>query len=1129
MTPQTRRLMPVALANFFGTLNDNAFKNVAYLAMAASITDSSKELVLNARVSIVFTIPFIIFSVIAGWAGDKFSRDKVMRFAKACEFPIMLVGAIAIMAYDSKAPNPILGGLLYSCVFLMALQSTFFVPARASIMPQLFNEQEIKDANGKLELLNFAGIILGTALAILCVAIKEVTFILPIFAIAGWLFIRKTEKVPAANPDLPFSLNPIKELAGPMKTLFGNKGLLASTVAETIFYSIGLVLVFSIFNLGKYELHLDDTGRSLLLLPLTFGIGLGCFIAGRVNHTTMNRGLCVPGLMGMTFSLCQLISCSSPVMAGVWILFAGFFGGLFILPVKVYLQEETPQNERVRIMAAENIIVFIGMLLTTWITFEFGKRSDNITTYMVIWSCASILALTSIAAACVLSNNFLRLIVLGPIRLHYRIKVRGLENVPHEGPLLLLPNHSTWIDGFLISAAVPRNIVFMIDSVYYNKPLLKPFFEMFDFLPVNAGRKSVLQSLEAGKQALADGKALCLFPEGVLTRSGFMNEFKSGFQRVLKGNDQATVLPVYMGGTWGSTFSLRGGERISFSNTTGPLPPKISVHVGEAVAHDLPALDLWEKVKELEFIDHKIRADENVPGPVKFLHYAKLKPFGSIFIDPEKGPIKNLPLLIKILALSAKIKKIQGKKEYTSILLPNTVAAVSSALAAYYQESIPVFLNSTVSKDGLAHALKTTDCQHVITSKLAIKKMNIDLPESCTPIYLEDIAKSIGKIDVLKALLSIARPSHWICKAKIDDTATILFSSGSTGTPKGVELTHLNVSSNLDSLGTVCDLNDKDIVLGHMPLFHAFGFLSAFYLPISHGTPTVMQANPLDAKAVSHNMGKYNCTLLFATPSFLANYTRRCKEEDFNKLRLVLVGAEKLNSNTAQEFFDKFGILPTEAYGATELAPGISFNAPVKIWELGKKNLRENSVGRPLPGIQVKTVNPDTLEDLSNGVAGLLLVRSPSTMRGYLKDPDRTKAVLKNGWYITGDIASINRDGSIQLQGRLSRFSKIAGEMVPHGAVEEALYQETGTDSSQLAVMGVPDEARGEKLVVLFTALPKEINDLIDTLRNNGLPNLWIPKPQNFIKIEEIPLLGSGKIDLKALKDLAIKMVGGID
>ena len=335
----------------------------------------------------------------------------------------------------------------------------------------------------------------------------------------------------------------------------------------------------------------------------------------------------------------------------------------------------------------------------------------------------------------------------------------------------------------------------------------------------------------------------------------------------------------------------------------------------------------------------------------------------------------------------------------------------------------------------------------------------------------------------------------------------------------------MNVSANLESLSRVCALGKNDVLLGHMPLFHAFGFLSAFYLPLSYGTPTVMFANPLDAKGVSENMGKYNCTILFGTPSFLANYTRRCQKEDFKSLRMVIVGAEKLKKTIQQEFYDKFGILPTEAYGATELAPGISFNAPMKIWELGKKQLRENSVGRPLPGIQIKTVNPDTMENLTNGEAGLLLVRSPSTMRGYLKDQDKTEAALKNGWYITGDIASINRDGSIELEGRLSRFSKIAGEMVPHGAVEEAISQESNSDPTQMAVMGVPDDARGEKLVVLYTELGMDIDQIIKALRQRGIPNLWIPRPQNFFKITEIPLLGSGKLDLKGLKDLAISKV----
>ena len=1118
-----RKLMPVALSNFFGTLNDNAFKQATILALALTIGagGEAQEMSLNATISSIFILPFIFFSFIAGWTGDRFSRKSVMRIAKAAEFPIMLIGMFALIFYKPDG-SQLITGLLYSCIFLMALQSTFFVPARAGIMPQLFNEQEIKDANGNLELLNFAGIILGIAYGGVCAEYDFAKMLLPVFALVGYYLIRKTKDVQAEKPDLAFSMNPMKELADPMKTILRDKGLLVCAIGETVFYSVGIVLVFAVTSLGKFEFELSDLNRSLLLIPLTIGIGIGCFLAGRVNHTKMNRGLAVPGLLGMATFLCLLANCNSATEAGAYLLFAGVFGGLFVLPVKVYLQEQTPGAERGRILAAENIIVFLGMLISTQGVLWLGTQENGITSRSVIMLCASVIAVTCIVASFLLSNHFVRLMILGPVALIYRIRTKGLENIPHEGPLLLLPNHSTWIDGFILSAVVPRDVIFMIDREYYNKPLLKPFFEMLGFIPVHTGRKSVLESLELGKQALADGKALCLFPEGVLTRSGFLNEFKSGFLRVLQGNEDTKVVPVYMGGTWASTFSMRSGEGLSILNTEGLLPPQLSITLGKAVPHTTTPLELWSVVKDLEHQDYMERAHNGLPGHINFLKRARRKPFKSIFIDPEKGPINNLSLLIKVFVLSAKLKKAQKHSEtYTGILLPNSVPTVSAALASYFADSIPVFLNPTVSKEGLEHAMHQCGMKSVLTSRIAIKKLKIELPDGIEAIYLEDLAKGITKGDLFKACIRALLPSRMISNSQAEDTATVLFSSGSTGTPKGVVLSHRNVSSNLNSLSDVCALTKADRVLGHMPLFHSFGFLSAFWLPICNGIPTVMQTNPLDAKAVGENMGKYHCSILFGTPTFLSTYTRRCTEDNFKNLRLAIVGAEKLPTSTAQAFREKFGIMPTEAYGATELSPGVALNAPIKIWQLGKKILREGSVGRPLPGIQVKTVNPDTMEDLPAGEMGLLLISSPGIMKGYLNDPDRTAEVMRENWYISGDMAKIEKDGSIQLTGRLSRFSKIAGEMVPHGAIEEAIHLALESESPEVAVVGLPDPSRGEKLIILHTELSLENDKLIEALRERGLPNLWIPKAQNFKKIDEIPLLGSGKVDLKAIKTLA--------
>jgi acyl-[acyl-carrier-protein]-phospholipid O-acyltransferase/long-chain-fatty-acid--[acyl-carrier-protein] ligase len=280
--------------------------------------------------------------------------------------------------------------------------------------------------------------------------------------------------------------------------------------------------------------------------------------------------------------------------------------------------------------------------------------------------------------------------------------------------------------------------------------------------------------------------------------------------------------------------------------------------------------------------------------------------------------------------------------------------------------------------------------------------------------------------------------------------------------------------------------------------------------------------SPLDTRIVAKLARTRSATLLLATPTFLRTYLRRCDPEELSSLEVVVAGAEKLPISLCDAFEKKFGIRPVEGYGTTELSPLVSVNVPPSRSKSANIDLKEGSVGRPVPYVSVKAVDPETYEDLPLGTPGMLLVKGPNVMKGYLGQPEETAKVMHKGWYITGDMAMIDTDGFIHITGRLSRFSKLGGEMVPHIRIEEAIQKILGTeDQLTVVVASVPDERKGERIVVVHTKLamsPKEICERLGTL---GLPNLWIPSPDSFLEVEAIPILGSGKVDLKAVSDLA--------
>jgi len=441
---------------------------------------------------------------------------------------------------------------------------------------------------------------------------------------------------------------------------------------------------------------------------------------------------------------------------------------------------------------------------------------------------------------------------------------------------------------------------------------------------------------------------------------------------------------------------------------------------------------------------------------------------------------------------------------------------------------VPVNLNYTVSNETLASCARQCDLKTIISARAFLERVHV-LPPVQT-VLLEDLgAKPRFSERAAAALASALLPTRALMRfagagriPSLDDLATIIFSSGSTGEPKGVMLTQYNLASNVAQLDQVFLLEREDRIMGILPFFHSFGFTATLCLPAAVGVGVVFHPNPLDSRVIGALINKYRVTMLLATPTFLNTYLRRCTPEEFGSLRFVMAGAEKLPERVAMAFEDHFGIRPLEGYGCTECSPVVTVNTDdfrrASFRQVGAKR---GSIGHPLPGITVKIIDPETQQRLAIDQPGLLLVRGPNVMQGYLKHPEKTAEVLRDGWYNTGDIATVDEDGFLRVTDRLSRFSKIGGEMVPHIKIEENLQELVGAREQMFVVTAVPDEKKGERLIVLHTVSEEQLEACLTGLGKSDLPALWRPRRDQFVRLPKLPYLGTGKLDLRKARELA--------
>lgn len=723
----------------------------------------------------------------------------------------------------------------------------------------------------------------------------------------------------------------------------------------------------------------------------------------------------------------------------------------------------------------------------------------------------------------------------------YRIRAIGTTNVPTTGPVLLLSNHVTYIDWLLIWKACPRKVRFVAFAGWTKNPIFKWFLKLTDSILIDGegGPKQIVKSLKQITAALDAGQVICLFPEGALSRGGgVMLPFRRGFERVLKDARQPVpVIPVCLNQLWGSIFSYSKGKVIS--KWPERIPYRVSITFGTSLPPTVTAPEVRLAIQELSA--HVTIRESNNLRPVhrQFLRTANRfsKMFRIAWIDVSTGTpreISYLKGLVGSMCIARWLKPQIGNEKNVGLWLPTSVGSALANIALNFLGRTTVNLNYTAGIDSIRSSVKQTGMRTIVTSKKFLARVPLEL-DGVTLIHLEDAQRGITKWQRIRSLLAVILLPGWILehlvlglgKHKLDDIATIIFSSGSTGEPKGVPLSYRNISSNTAAGVVHLSLVPSDRLLGVLPFFHSFGYTALLWLPIQIGGSAVFYPDPRQAKEIGELAKKHRCTGMLGTATFMRFYLRRCEPDDFRTMRIIVCGAEKLPVGLAKEFEAKFGILPMEGYGCTELSPIVAVNmTDVEVKGIKQIRNKMGTVGHPIPGVACRVIDPDTERQLPPGSEGLLLVKGANVMPGYLGRPDLTAKVIKDGWYNTGDMARIDDDGFVIITGRLSRFAKIAGEMIPLEKLEEEMHAVLDTNDRVLAVAAVPDEKRGERLIVLhlptLTMAPRELGKL---LSERGIPNLWIPGDRDYFVVNEMPVLGTGKLDLRKVKDLAAAVV----
>jgi acyl-[acyl-carrier-protein]-phospholipid O-acyltransferase/long-chain-fatty-acid--[acyl-carrier-protein] ligase len=1120
-----RTLLALAQVAF----HDNAVKLVL-IGLATAVLPPAQAAGAVSLLALLLVLPFVLFGPVAGWLADRFPKHAIFRQALVAQV-LLTLGVIA--AIHSRQL-----GLAVACFFLLGLQSTFFSPAKRGILKELVGSRRLAAATSAAESLVVLSILVGTlaggwlfdhragVLASPWAGASSALWIFLGGCAIAWVVFLGVRGAAAAEP-APFHRSLLWGHAAQLRGLARQPGLFKAALGESAFYFLGGAVMVTLMQLAREQLAgaLGTSSRTAVLMALMGGgIILGSLLAGWICRRTLRLGLVPLGGLAMAASLWTMAaSLGQDRVFSAALILLGISGGLFLVPISTYLQDRAKEEERGNILAATNLLASLAGIIAVALQYVLASGLGlGVAAQCTIYG---FIALgMGLYLVVLLPDELLRLGGLALARLIYPTRTCGEEHIPATGGVLIVCNHVSYVDVLPLALSCLRPIRFLSLDALFRIPVLGTVLRVFGCIPVSPLKAK--DALKKAAEALAAGEVVCLFPEGQLTRTGSLMELKPGFELIAR-RAGCPVVVAHLDGLWGSIFSFSGGRyfwkwprRLRVPVTVSwsrPMPPEEATTVRvRATLQELGA-------------DAFARRDEVRMGLGRaLLHQLKARPWETQLVDFAQGGkrVRRGSLLSAALALASHWKQKFPERRVGVVLPPGEAGTVVN-LALIFAGKVPVNLNPTAGPAAVAHALAAGEvCSVVTVAPVRRKLAKFAWPEGT--VDLADEAKALGTVARLRAFLWAWVVPYPLLRHRLrlpacggDDEAALLFTSGSSGLPKGVALSHANLMANAVQIRDVDLVHRGERVLSALPLFHSFGLTVGLMAPLLGRRLLVTVPSPLESDKIAEAGRKERPTLLLGTPTFLRQWMKRIDAGDLSSLRLAITGAEKLPAPLAEAFRAKYGAPVLEGYGLTETSPVAAFNVPDPMQGPGARSeqsgCRAGSVGRLLPGLAAKLIDPVSGQTVDQG-SGILAFRGANVVQGYLGGVEADK--FRDGWFITGDLARFDKEGFLFIEGRLSRFSKVGGEMVPHLAVEEALLKALPADSDKPTecVLGLPDGEKGEELVLLTTR-GLESARLREVLAEAGLPNLWVPR--RVIPVVGIPVLGSGKLDFAACKKLA--------
>lgn len=1138
-----KRFFPLFLCQFLASFSDN-FLRTAFTTLityyAIELSDFSKIITITLALAL-FVLPFCLFSATGGKLADKYPKSSYIRWLKLSNIGVTIIAVIGFFL-NSYA-------LLLLSIFLIGLEASLFGPVKYSILPEALNKKDLLAGNSLIEAGTFIAILGGIIFGGMVVSNSFGSALLISIVLIGTslveyvaaLFLPKSKVYSA---DIKIERNIIKETINSINFVKTNNQAFLAVLGISWFWLIGGVFISEMPKLTSQIFQADKSVFTMLLTIFSIGTGIGSLLCNRLLKNEISTKYVPTSMLVTSFFMFDLWWTSSiftapysmqgihyflsnllGLRAAVDILMISIAGGIYIVPLYTLLQISFDKTHTSQVIAANNIINSVFMVAASLLTIILTSLGVTVSNILFIMAATNLFTASYICR--ILPDTVIKNVLQGILKLIYRVEVVGMENYHKAGKrVLIIANHASFIDPLLLGVFLPGRHIFAIDTYFAKSWWLKPFLTFLRAYPIDPHNPMATKTLI---DKLKNDQPVVIFPEGRITVTGSLMKIYEG-PGVIADKAEATLLPVRLDGPQYSLFSRMKGK-ISLK-----LFPKMRIIIQEPQELRVPkhyfgrdrrheiGNRLYDIMSEMMFANDTSSSTlfESLADASCNFGYRKV-----IISDTNKTSLSYGKLLAGSFILGKKFEKYIPPKQYIALMLPNISGAVVAFFGALLYSRIPTMINFSSGARNIIAACDAAQIKCVFTSHTFIERANLYevvakiVAHGIRIVYLEDLKAEISIAEKLSGIFKSFFPMYFFRKMheqqkiaipKPGDPAVVLFTSGSEGLPKGVVLSHDNLIANLKQLASRIDFTSSDKLFNALPIFHSFGLTGGMILPIICGVPTFFYPSPLHYRIIPEIVYGENATIFFATDTFLAGYAKYAHQYDFFSIRYIFAGAEKLKSETRKIWMEKFGIRILEGYGTTETAPAISVNTPM--------HCKLGTVGRFLPSMRF-TLTP--VEGITEG--GRLVVSGPNVMLGYLRTSnpgvlEKTSATIDGvewqGWYDTGDIVRVDEENYITIIGRAKRFAKIGGEMVSLAAIEE-LIAELWPEHLHAAV-SINDEKKGESIILYTDYAKADKQSILQFLIQKNYPEIYIPK--KVVYINEMPILGTGKIDYVALNSL---------